>query len=178
MLNGVDPIILFNLKKKIPGVSDALSKIPVVADIVNAIDLPIIPIYLSEKFTGIYIDSESKSIDIETNTDTLSNGDSPEINQKGIQSSVKIEMVASRDSIGVMLFGAVADLIFPRVTSKEYSITYLHGAVTVFSGMLHSFSINQNANTDLYNITMELIKPGGPKLSVPSVPKLTGAVPL
>jgi hypothetical protein len=68
-------------------------------------------------------------------------------------------MVPNADSIGISLFSALADLIFPKVTSKEYSITYLHGAVTVFAGLLHSFSITQKANTTCYNITLELIKP-------------------
>ena len=45
------------------------------------------------------------------------------------------------------------------MTSKEYSITYLHGAVTVFNGLLHSFAVTQQANNELYNVTLELIKP-------------------
>lgn len=182
MLNGIDPIILFNFKKLTPGLAESISKIPVIASIVSVIDLPVIPIYLSERLTGIYIDSESKNIEIDTSVDTLSDGSKPETNQRGIQSTVRIEMVASRDSIGVSLFAALSDLIFPKVTSKEYSITYLHGSVTVFAGLLHSFSINQNAGNDLYNITLELIKPSDvlatAKASIPVVGKVAGAVPL
>jgi hypothetical protein len=179
MLNGLDPIIIFNFKKNTP-IGAALSKIPVVADVIAAIDLPVIPIYLSEKLTGICIDAESKSIEIDTNVDTLSSGGDPNVTQKGLSSTVKIEMIASRDSIGVALFGAMADLVFPKVTSKEYSITYLHGAVTVFAGLLHSFSINQQAENDLYRISLELIKPSTEtkKPVVPSVGKVTGATPL
>lgn len=178
MLNGIDPIIIFNFKKLSPSLQESISKIPIVADIVTAIDLPVIPIYLSEALTGCYITSESKSMDINTDTDTLSSGDAPNVNQRGIQSTVKIEMVASRDSVGVALFSAMADLIFPKVTSKEYSITYLHGAVTVFRGLLHSFAITQNDNNDLYNITLELIRPNSSKPQVPIVQKVTGVVPL
>ena len=178
MLNGIDPIILFNFKKLTPAVQSVISKVPVLASVVETIDLPVLPIYLSERLTGIYIDSESKSIDIETNVETLASGDTPTTSQRGLQSTIKIEMVASKDSIGVSLFAAMADLIFPKVTSKEYSITYLHGAVTVFAGLLHSFSITQNSNNDLYNITLELIKPSAGKLSVPIVSKITGATPL
>lgn len=179
MLNGVDPIILFNFKLLSPSLQESIAKIPIVADVVAAIDLPVIPIYLSEKITGISIDSESKSMEIDTTVDTLSSGSTPTLNQRGIQNSVKIEMVASRDSIGVSLFSAMADLIFPKVTSKEYSITYLHGAVTVFAGLLHSFSISQNANNDLYTISLELIKPSALlKSPIPVVAKVTGLVPL
>ena len=88
-------------------------------------------------------------------------------------------MVANKDSIGVSLFAAMADLIFPVVTSKEYSITYLHGAVTVFAGLLHSFSISQNANNTLYTISMELIRPSAAfKAPIPVVAKIRDAVSL
>lgn len=178
MLNGVDPIILFNFKKLNPILQNTVGKIPVVADIVSAIDMPVIPLYLSEKLTGIYIDNESKSVEVDTTVETLTNGSTPTTTQRGLTNTVKIEMIAKADSIGVSIFSAMSDLIFPKVTSKEYSITYLHGAVTVFSGLLHSFNITQEANTDLYKISLELIKPAVTKASVPVVGKLTGAVPL
>lgn len=176
MLNGVDPIILFNFRKLLPSVQSVVSKIPIVADVVNVIDLPVIPLYLSESLTGLYIDSESKNIEIDTQIDGLTNGETV-INQWPIQSTVKIDMVAKKDSLGVSLLAALTDLIVPKVTSKEYSITYLHGAVTVFAGFLHGFSVTQQENTDLYNITLELIKPAK-KNAIPIVSKLTGAVPL
>lgn len=179
MLNGIAPILIFNFKKLPPSLLTSISEIPIVASIVSAIDLPLIPLYLDEKLTGIFIDTESKSLDIDTTTDTLTDGGSPETNQRGIQNVIKIEMKASRDNIGILLLSALSDLIFPRVTSKEYSITYLHGAVTVFGGLLHSFSISQNADDDLYNVTLELLKPTGKLLpSIPVVSAVTGTVPL
>lgn len=179
MLNGVDPIIIFNFKKLTPSLQSTISKIPIVSSIVSVIDLPVIPIYLSERLTGVYIDTEDKNIDIETTIDTLTDGGTPDTSQRGINSSVKINMKASANSIGVSLFSALTDLILPKVTSKEYSITYLHGAVTVFAGLLHGFSIQQNADNDLYSISMELIKPSaGVKIGPPVVSKFTGAVPL
>lgn len=179
MLNGIDPIIIFNFKKIPPGLA-TVAKIPIVASVISAIDLPAIPIYLSERLTGIYIDAEDKSIEVDTTTDTLSNGEAPNVTQRGISSTVKIGMVASTGSLGVNLFAAMADLVFPKVTSKEYSITYLHGAVTVFAGLLHSFSISQRAGTTLYDITLELIKPAATAKasSIPVVGKVTGATPL
>lgn len=178
MLNGLDPIIIFNFKK-IPAGVEGNEKIPLVASIVNAIPLPAIPIYLSERLTGVYIDSEDKNIDIHTETKTLSDGGAPEADQRGISSIVTINMIASKNSLGVALFSALADLVFPKVTSKEYSITYLHGAVTVFGGLLNSFSITQNANDDRFNIVLSLIKP--PPVAtktIPEVAKNTGTIPV
>jgi hypothetical protein len=141
---------------------------------VSTFPLPFIPIYLSEKLTGLYIDTENKSIEIDSQAETLSNGDAENINQRGISSTVKIEMLAVRDSIGISLLSALTDLVFPKVTSKEYSITYLHGAVTVFNGYLHSFSIDQNSTNDLYKVSLELIKPSALKLPIPIVGKVLG----
>lgn len=161
MLNGIDPIIIFQFSKLSPESKESVSKIPIVSSIVNAIGLPPIPIYLSEKLTGLYIQSEDKSIDIETSTETLADGGPPKINQKGLNSTVKISMVASNDSIGLALISSLCDLVLPKVSSKEYSITYLHGAVIVFQGLLHSFSITQTSDNSLYTVTLELVKSSG-----------------
>ncbi len=143
MLNGIDPIIIFNFKKKI---STTTAKIPLTASTVEEIiTLPVIPIYLSERLTGLFIETESKNIDVDTTIDTLSNGDQPNFNQRALSSTIKIEMQASASSIGVALLSALSDLVFPKLTSKEYSITYLHGAVTVFDGLLHSFAVTFTA---------------------------------
>jgi hypothetical protein len=178
MLNGLDPILIFQFKKLLPDLLDlgtTKPKIPVVAsEGVSTFPLPFIPIYLSEKLTGLYIDTENKSIEIDSQAETLSNGDAENINQRGISSTVKIEMLAVRDSIGISLLSALTDLVFPKVTSKEYSITYLHGAVTVFNGYLHSFSIDQNSTNDLYKVSLELIKPSALKLPIPIVGKVLG----
>jgi hypothetical protein len=162
MLNGIDPILIFKFSKLITDPKNAAnkSKIPITASILSKLPLPAIPIYLSEKLTGIYIDTEEKNIDIDTSTETLQIADDPILNQRGINNTVKISMMASRSSIGLTLLSAMADYIFPKVTSREYSITYLHGAITVFDGLLHSFAITQDPNTDKYNITLELIRPG------------------
>ncbi len=160
MLNGLDPIIIFQFAKNIYKTDLATgSKIPVSDGILSSLPLPFIPIYLSETLSGIYIDTEDKSIDIETTIDTGLISDIAKTNQRGIGTSIKITMKAAKGSIGLILFSALSDLVFPLVTSKEYAITYLHGAITVFSGLLHSLSINQESGSELYNISMELIKP-------------------
>lgn len=179
MLNGIDPIIIFNFSKLLPSVFDTLNSVPVVAGSPSSFPLPVIPIYLSEQLTGISIDSESKNLEIDTQVETKSNGDAPKYYQRGITSTVKISMIANRRSLGVSLFAAMADLIFPKVTSQEYSVTYLHGAITVFGGLLHSFSIDQTNENDLMRINLELQKPptlGSLLIStVPVVNKTAGA---
>lgn len=178
MLNGLDPIILFNFKKKLPDFLTAVVPIPFASREIT-ITLPVIPIYLSERLTGLYIDTEDKNVDIDTTIDTTSTGGDPNVSQKGLNSSVKITMKAVKGSIGAALMAALADLVFPKVTSKEYSITYLHGAVILFDGLLHSFSINQDSGTDLYTVNIELIKQGGSvKEVISQVARLTAPVPL
>lgn len=158
MLNGLDPIIIFNLKKR-PPVTDQASSIPILPTVDDLITLPSIPVYLSERLTGVLIENEEKSLEVQTDTNSASDGGAGQNHQRAISSTITITLVAKKTSIGSAILAALADLIFPLVTSKEYSITYLHGAVTIFNGLLNSFSINQDPNNDLYRITISLIKP-------------------
>ena len=181
MLNGIAPIFLFNFFKLTPDLSASIAKIPVVSDIVDAIGLPPIPLYLDEQLTGIYVDAENKHIDIETELETKKDGSDPADPQRALNSSVTIEMLASANSIGLTILSAMMDVILPKVTSREYSITYLHGATTVFNGKLQSFSIVQNADNTLYRITLVLgrsTQKTTPVAGVPVVGKVVGALPL
>lgn len=183
MLNGVDPILIFNFAKIAPSTA-ASTGIPIVSRIVEKIPLLPIPIYLSESLTGIYIDTEDKSVDIETSTETTSDGSTPIANQKGVSSIVRINMIANADSIGMILLSTLIDLIFEKVTSKEYSIYYFHKGVAVFDGLLHSFNITQGSSSTLYNITLELSKstskPAKTKTdpNIVEVDKVSGTTPL
>lgn len=158
MLNGIDPIIIFNFTKLTPSAEETLSKIPLISKLVSKASLPPIPIYLSETLTGLYIDGEDKSIEVQTTPETLADGAEPEVTQKGLSSTIKINMKASSDSIGLVLLSAMMDIIFPKVTSQEYSITYLHGATTIFDGLLHSFNVQSNTDSDVLLISLELTK--------------------
>lgn len=174
MLNGLDPIIIFQFGKKLFAATVTNPNIPVADTGGTVVPLPPIPIYLSERLTGVVIDSEDKSVEIDTKTDSLNAGGTV-VTQKPITSTVKIKMMASRDSLGVKLFAAMSDLILPKLASNEYSITYMHDAVVILDGLLHSFSISQNSNDDRYNIDIELIKPSSePKKVGPiEVPKVS-----
>ena len=187
MLGGIDPIIIFHRYKKTTVETDianqcecAPKSIPVIAKKDIYIPLPPIPIYLSENLTGMFIDSESKNIDIETETQTFSDGSTADVNQKGIASGVSIQITAKKDSLGMILLASLMDTLMDKVTSKEYAITYLHGATTIFFGLLHTFSVEQTSQNELLSIKVEMSRgskqPVKPTVVAP-VPGLTGALP-
>lgn len=162
MLNGIDPIIIFQLYKLIPSTTDLLANIPITAEVKKRATVAIIPIYLSEKITGIYIDTESKNIDIETNVDSLTSGDPALVNQKTLGSIVTVNLKASANSVGLTILSAMAELLLDKVTSQEYEMTYIHQSTTIFGGLLHSFSVDQGGNDDLLKIKLEIAR-GRPK---------------
>lgn len=175
MLNGIDPVIVIQMKNKVAA-SAAASAIPTVSES-SYIDLPVIPIYLSEKLTGIITDTEEKQVDIETDTETTVSGATPIVNQKGLSNVVRVVLHANRDSVGAVLLSALIDQIFEKLTSKEYSITYVHGATTVFNALINSYSVNANADNTLLTITIELsrstVKPKAEAST--GVPEVSGA---
>lgn len=186
MLGGLDPVIIFQFSRNVdsdfigPPEPSPLARIPIISQIPTVVDEPPIPIYLSENFTGIFIDNEDKNIDIQTETETLSNGGTPDVNQKGIANIVTINLLAKKDSIYLALLSVMADVCYEKVTSKEYSITYLHGPIIVFRGLVHSIGLSQNADNDLMNVKIEITKgsknPTKPS-GVPTVPGFTGTIP-
>lgn len=176
MLGGSQPVVIFQFSKLASSVGDSIAKIPVISQIPTLVEMPPVPIYLSEELTGLFIDSEDKSVDIDTDVETLSNGSDPNVNQKGISSIVKIQLKGKKDSIGLSLLSAMIDLLFDKVTSKEYAITYLHGATTVFRGVLHSYTAQQSSDNDLLIISMELSKGSKTPQKPPGIPAVPGQV--
>lgn len=180
MLGGLDPVIIFQFSKLASSVGATLSKIPVVASIPTVIDQPPIPIYLSEQLFNIVISGTGKQVDIETDTETLSNGQAPDVNQKGIQSSVEINIEGKQDSVALTLLSAMIDSVYEKVTSKEYAISFMYGATTIFRGVLHSYSAETVEGTDKLAIKISLSKgsknPTKPN-EVPVVPGFTGTLP-
>lgn len=184
MLNGLDPIIIFQFKKLAPSLSEKIAKIPVLGTVKTLLEMPPIPIYFSKELsglTGIYIDSESKSVEISTDTQGQTDGKAPEVDQAPISTVISISMFAKKDSLSVALFSSLIDLVYDKTTSKEYAITYLNGPITVFQGLLHSFTVDQNSNQDLLIMKLELTKGQKSPTKAPdigAVEKVTGLVPL
>jgi hypothetical protein len=181
MLNGIDPIVIFQFSKLAPSTGEALAKIPLVSQLKTLIDLPPIPVYLSRELTGIVIDSEDKVIDIETTTETKTDGSDPDVNQKAIQSVVSINITGLKTSIGLSLLSALMDVLYEKASSKEYSLTYLNGPTTIFRGKVHSYTVNQNSQDERLTIKIDISK--GEKQpqkqsTVPETKKVSGTTPL
>ncbi len=166
MLNGIDPILIFQVYKLLPVESPTISTIPLASQARKKVTVAVVPLYLSEKITGLYIDDESKNIDVDTQADTLSGGEQILINQKLIQSTHTVNIVASRDSIGLQILLAISEFLLDKVTSQEYEVTYMHGSFTVFGGLLHGLSFDQNSNDTLQKIKLELSRGRKPSKSV------------
>lgn len=182
MLNGVAPILIFTFPPNIAALSplfNAISGIPLIGDtIVNSIGLPI-PLYLDERLTGLYVESETKNLDIETTLEPRYDDKKPYVYQRALNSSVSVNLLASKDSILLPALLTLTDLIVPKLVSQKYSVTYLNGPTLIFGGLLQGLNTSTGADDDLIRITMQIQKTDQrPAVSVsPVLNSVTGAVP-
>lgn len=165
MLNGIAPIVIFTFPP-ILGIdlSKFLSGIPLIGGSLGNVGIPI-PVYLDENLTGIYIESESKSIDIDTDITpkyiTAPGGavtSTTLVNQSGINNLVTVNMIASRDSLILTVLLALSDMVFDRIVSGKYSISYLNKSTLIFGGLLHSFQTSTTSDDTLIKITLQIQK--------------------
>lgn len=170
MLGGLDPVIIFQFSALAPVIGTAVESIPIISAIPTLIDQPPIPVYLSERAFNIALGGVSKSVDIQTTTDGKTET-GVDINQNPIQASVEINIEGKQDSIALTLLSALIDQIYERVTSKEYSITFLYGSTTVFRGLLQSYSSSTIEGTDKLAIQIKLTK--GEKTPVKALDVIT-----
>ena len=182
MLNGIDPIIIFQFSI-LPAnpIFNSISGIPLLGDFVKNFGIPI-PIYLSERLFGIVLNSEEKSVDIETNVQNKTDGSKPDVKQRGTNNVVSLNMTATKDSIILAALLSLSDICFQKLASKEYSISYLNGSTVIFQGLLDSFTTTIDSNTDKIDISMKISKaPQNTTVETPTTPSLeksTGTVPL
>jgi len=180
MLGGLDPVIIFQFSKLASSVGQSLARVPVISQIPTVIEQPPIPVYLSEQLFNIVIAGTGKSVDIETDTETKSDGSTPDVNQKGIQSSVEVNIEGKANSVALVLLSSLIDVVYEKASSKEYAISFLYGATTVFRGVLHSFSTETVEGTDKLAIKISISKgsknPTKPN-EVPVVPGAVGTIP-
>jgi hypothetical protein len=184
MLGGIAPILIFTFPPSLGiDLTKLLGGIPLIGDTLADIGLPI-PIYLDENLTGIYIESESKALDIDTDIVPVyrTNGSvSNYINQQGINNLVTVNMIANRDSLILSVLLALNDMVFSKLVSGKYKLSYINGPTLIFGGLLHSFNVSANSDDTLLKITMQIQKNGQNKtgllnqyLTVPPVP---GVIP-
>ncbi len=179
MLNGVDPLIIIVLKVAPP--TDLLG-IPLpdaITNLVGLVGIPI-PIYLAERpraalgkampggaggkllsQSAIIVESESRSIDIETSVEAQTALDpltgltaSPKVTQRAVDTQVTVNLVASRDSILITALVAMMEFLVSRLVSREYSIHYINKSTVIFGGLLNRFSTSINPNEDKIQIEM------------------------
>lgn len=182
MLGGLDPVVIFQFKALAPSLSSVIEKIPLVSKVQSFIDMPPIPIYLSETTFSIIVGGASKSVDIETETQGQSNSAKPpDVNQNPIQSSVEVEIEGTTDNVALTLLSAMVDQVYEKATSKEYSISFMYGATTIFNAVLHSYSADIVSGTNKLLIKMRVSKgsknPAKPA-GVPQVPGSDGPIPV
>lgn len=182
MLTGLAPLIIFTFPLDVKGPTfNALSGIPVIgSSLASQIGLPI-PIYLDERLTGVYIDQESRNIDIETTVEPKSEGTTPDFSQRGTNNTVTINMKALKTSVALTALLALIDLAFQKTVSRSYKVTYLNGPTTIFNGLLDGFSTATDNDNELVFITLTLSKANQvlkPTAAVPVLAPLPGAIPV
>lgn len=186
MLNGIDPLLIITFKNK--GILDFFGANSLIGAIVSEIGVPI-PIYLSERLTGIFVDAESRAIDVETKVEPTTakdpltlEVDPPQVTQTAVDTQMTVNLFASRDSILLTALIALMEQLVKRLVSGEYAIHYLNGPSVIFGGLLHRFATTINRNDDLVRIELTLSTAAKesptPKTPVESVSKVTGALPL
>lgn len=186
MLNGFDPLLVITLKNK--GLMDFFAEDSILDSIAEAVGVPI-PIYLSEKLTGIYVDTENRSIDVETRVEPTTEKDTitqeveaPKVTQTAVDTQLTINLLASKNSILLTALIALMEQLVKRLVSGEYSIHYINGPTVIFGGLLHRFATSVNGNEDLVRVELTLSTAAKenptPKTPVETVSKVTGAVPL
>lgn len=162
MLNGLYPVILFQLYKSLPAANATLAKIPLTSAPKTKATFAVIPLYLDEKLTGIMVDTESKNIDIETKPDGLTSGEGGPVNQKPLGSIITVNLIAERNSVGLTVLLALSELLLDKAVAQEFEVTYMNGAITVFGGLIHSFSYDQGGDNTLMKVKLEIAR-GRPK---------------
>lgn len=159
MLNGVAPIFIFTVSP-VPKTSNPLSGVPVISDLLESVGIPI-PIYLDEQLTGLYVDTEEKSIDIDNDVVAVNKGGA-KVFQNPLESMVTINLIGKKDSVALMVLLAMNDLIFSKL-KYGYGISYLNGPTAIFNGLLKTFATNSSSENDLIRITMQISKAKGSK---------------
>lgn len=188
MLGGTSPLFLFRLGE-LP--STVLSETDVFKDFSAVRDelsqfaenfgIPI-PIYLDEKITQICVDNETRNIDLETDVLTRDYGAAggPKIRQKGVNTSVTVNLEADRSSIVMTTLLALLDVIFPRINTMAYSISYFNGATVVLDGLLHGVATSVSRENSLIRTSITISRAAErkapPKGPIP-VERQTGALP-
>jgi len=181
MLNGIAPILIFTFPENPAALSpifNALSGIPLIGDLVSAVGVPI-PLYLDEQLTGLYVESQAKNLDIETTIEARYDDKKPLVYQRGLNSSVSVNLLASKDSILLPALLALSDLVVAKLVSQKYTVSYVNGSTLILGGLLQGLNTSQSSDDDLIRITLQIQKQDSKPLAAAAavLPKVAGATP-
>lgn len=171
MLNGVAPIIIFTfpLSNPVPN----LTGIPTLDSLLGTIGIPI-PVYLDEKLTGMYVSSQEKHLDIDTQPELSSDG-TQKVTQRAVNNTVTVNFIASKDSLVLAVLLAFADEAFKRATNAKYSVTYFNGTTFVLGGKIQSLQSQDGENDTLTRITMVIHKEVQSTITKSSLTPISGS---
>lgn len=152
-----DPVFLIYFAKGTKGLSSKLG--------LGDFGTPI-PIYLSEKLTGLYVDTDKYALGISTDWivkvkkdnkgNILERGDLT-VQQKGETQTCDITLIGRRDSVGLNLLLPMLQTIYSNVVAvKDYRIAYFHNNILIFDARLASLNTNQTRENDLISIDITL----------------------
>lgn len=160
-LSGLDPLLVIILKVSPPEVTVPAVQLSAADKLWQLVGVPI-PIYLSEKITGVYVDTESKGIDVITRVEPQKKGltdhvtPPPIVSQTSADSQLTINLFAKKGSIMLTALLVLMDMVVDRLVSQEYSIHYLNGPTAIFGAKLHRFANSSSPGSELVNIELVL----------------------
>jgi hypothetical protein len=176
MLNGRYPLLIFSFPANIPvPLSDTLSGVPLVGELVpSTVPIPI-PIYLDPNLTGIEVDTEQRSVDIKTDQNQFLTGDSTDTKQRGLNNEVSITLLCERDSTMLSVLLTFFDQIFKRLANSNFTVTYLNGPTTVFGGKLSGAQTSQSdARSGMIELNIRITKTESTPVSLTNVDTIQG----
>lgn len=161
-LNSVSPLIIFTLKAVNPFAGQAnLTGISSIAnDIISVAGGLPIPIYLDESITGMAVDSEDRTLALETLTQQPQNGEKATLNQRGVTADLAINIECKKTSLFTQVILALAEQAYDLAVAKGCVVSYFHGAETLINGVLASFVTSQSADTEIMKIQIRVNKGG------------------
>lgn len=128
-----------------------------------------LPIYLSEKLTGLCVDSETDMMSISTDyvptlkKDTAAATDGAydvQVQQKGETQQTRIVLVGNKNSPGLNLLLPVLKTVMSYVFARQdYKIAYFHQNVLIFNARLASYEVAPGSNDTKVTITITLEVP-------------------
>lgn len=171
MLNGVAPLIIFHFGgvSKSSSIFKAVAGVPLIGSSLTGLLAIPIPIYLDEKLTGIMVKSQVTQVDFDEEIQTKINEKTANVDQRVLNSLITVNMIGKRDSTLVSMLIALNDIVFSKITSKNYTVSYLNRSTVLLNGLLHGFSATENEDTNLVDIVFQFSKANKKTDVVPSI---------